>query len=271
MKNIKLLLATVSLCASLSAFAEDRVVATYNDKKVTENEVMEQFKEVFKAQSGFMNKKFSELDKKAQEGLVKGYISAKLLQDEAKKSGIDATPDFQAKMENMKQQLMQQELLDKIMKQKVTDAKIDEDYNKLVQEMKDKEEVKTSHIMVDTEEKAKELKAKLNKGAKFADLAKQFSKDETSKSAGGALGYFTKGQVLPQIEQKAFVMKVGEISEPIKTDFGWHLIKLEDKRKIKVPTKEEAKNMIVVKLSKQVMESYLEDLMTKANTKVNLN
>jgi parvulin-like peptidyl-prolyl isomerase len=271
MRKINLLLATVSLFATMSCFAEDKVVATYNNIKVTDQEVMQQFKEAFKAQPAFQNKKFSELDKKTQETLVKGFISGKLLQEEAKKSGLESSADFQAKLENIKQQLMQQELLDKFIKQQVTESQIDAEYQKFAQEMKDKEEVKASHILLETQDKAKEVKAKLIKGTKFADLAKQFSKDDSSKAMGGALGYFTKGQVLPAIEEKAFVMKIGEVSEPIKTDFGWHILKLEDKRKVKVPTKEEAKNMIVMKLSKQAMEQYLEDLLAKANTKVTLD
>jgi peptidylprolyl isomerase/peptidyl-prolyl cis-trans isomerase C len=271
MKKIKSLLATVSLCATMTCFAEDKVLATYNDKKVTEAEVMTQIKEAFKNQPALQNKKFNELDKKMQTDIVRGYVGGKLLQEEAKKSGFDTTPEFQAKLENVKQQLMQQELLDRQIKQKVTDAQIDEEYKKFADDMKGKDEIKVSHIVVETQEKGKEVKAKLNKGSKFADLAKQYSKDESSKAMGGTLGYFTKGQIVPVIEEKAFAMKVGEISEPIKTDFGWHIIKVEDKRKVKVPSKEEAKNMISVKLSKQVIEAYIEDLINKANTKILIN
>jgi parvulin-like peptidyl-prolyl isomerase len=271
MKKIKFLLGTVSFLAIMSSFAEEKVIAKYNNTKVTEAEVVKQFQDALKNQPAFQNKSFNEIDKKTRETLVKGYIGGKLLQEEAKKAGIDATPAFQAKLDNLKQQLMQQELLDKVIKQKVTEAVIEQEYTKITQEMKDKDEIKVSHILAESQEKAKEVKTKLAKGSKFADLAKQYSKDESSKSSGGMLGYFTKGQILPLIEEKAFAMKVGEVSEPIKTDLGWHIIKIEDKRKVKVPTKEEARNMIVVKLSKQAMEEYLEGLLAKAKTELMIN
>ena len=134
--------------------------------------------------------------------------------------------------------------------------------------MKGKEEVKASHILVDTEEKAKEAKKKLSKGSKFADVVKEFSNDQSTKASGGTLGYFIEGQLVPEFEKKAFSMKVGEISDPVKTQFGWHIIKVEDKRKVKAPSKEEAKQSVVSKLNRDALEKFFDELAKKYDLKM---
>jgi peptidylprolyl isomerase/peptidyl-prolyl cis-trans isomerase C len=170
----------------------------------------------------------------------------------------------------MKKQLVQQEIIDKYLKSAVTDKMIEEEYKKLAASMKDKEEIKVSHILVENEETAKDVKKQLNKGGKFADIAAKYSTDQSSKSSGGTLGYVMQGQLVPEFEKKAFEMKTGEISDPVKTQFGWHVIKLEDKRKATVPSKDEAKPSIQNKLNRDVMEKFFEDLAKKSDVKINL-
>ena len=269
MKKLATLLLSATLLSS-GAYAEDKVLATFKDGKVTEAEIMTQFKDVLSAQPNLKDKKFSELDKNMQEALVRGYVNTKLLEQEAAKSGIENSKEFQDKITNVKKQLMQQEVIEKYLKSALTDKMIDDEYNKLVASLKDKEEVKASHILVDTEDKAKAAKKKLNKGTKFADVVKEFSTDAATKASGGTIGYFTQGQLVPEFEKKAFEMKIGEISEPVKTQFGWHIIKLEDKRKAKIPTKDEAKQSISGKLNREVLEKFFEDLSKKADLKISL-
>ncbi|GBF22627.1 peptidyl-prolyl cis-trans isomerase C [Candidatus Gastranaerophilus sp. (ex Termes propinquus)] len=98
-----------------------------------------------------------------------------------------------------------------------------------VSEEMNEDSVKASHILVDSKEKADELKARAAAGESFDDLAKEFSKCP-SKERGGDLGYFGKGQMVPEFEQAAFATGVGEVSEPVQTQFGWHLIKVADKK-----------------------------------------
>ena len=166
--------------------------------------------------------------------------------------------------------MLQQDLIERQLKDKITDKMIDDEYKKMVAELKGQEEVKTSHILVDTEEKAKEIKKKLNKGSSFADLVKEFSKDEGSKANGGEIGYVTKGQLVPEYEEKAFAMKKNEISEPVKSQFGWHIIKMLDKRAVQVPTKEQAEPSIKNKLSRDVVEKYFADLAEQAKIELKL-
>ncbi|KIL30595.1 peptidylprolyl isomerase [Bacillus subtilis] len=100
-------------------------------------------------------------------------------------------------------------------------------------------EIKASHILVADEKTAKEVKAKLDKGDDFAKLAKEYSKDPGSKDKGGNLGYFTKGKMVPEFDKVVFTMDVGKISEPVKTQFGYHIIKVTDKKTNKFDDKKE--------------------------------
>ena|SRR5690625_1325868 len=109
-----------------------------------------------------------------------------------------------------------------------------------------KTEVEASHILVEDEETAKEVKGKLDKGEDFAKLAKEYSTDESNAEKGGELGFFTVGTMVPEFEEKAFSMDVGEVSEPVQSDFGYHIIKVTDKKESEeeIGTLEEEKDEI---------------------------
>jgi parvulin-like peptidyl-prolyl isomerase len=274
MKKIAIALLTATLVSN-SACAENKsenknVVASYSDGDVTSEQVMEQFKPILDAQPENKNKKFSELDKNVQEMLVKGFINQKLFEKEAEKLGIRESEDFKKKVKATEAQLLQQELIERKLKTAVTDKLIDAEYSKLAKELKGQKEVKVAHILVDTEEKAKQLKEKLTKGSKFEDLVKEFSKDEGSKATGGELGYVMKGQLVPEFENKAFSMKQNEISDPVKTQFGWHIIKVLDSRDVTIPPKEQALNGIKGKLSRDAIEKYITELADKAKIELKL-
>ena len=275
MKKVAIALLSVTLISS-SACAENKeaenknIVATYSEGEVTSEQVMEQFKPMLDMQPENKDKKFSELDKNVQEMLVKGFINQRLFEKEAEKLGIRSSEDFKKKVKAAESQLLQQELIERQLKTAVTDKLIDDEYNKLAKELKGQKEVKVAHILVDTEEKAKEIKKKLNKGSKFEDLVKEFSKDEGSKATGGELGYVMKGQLVPEFESKAFSMKQDEISDPVKTQFGWHIIKALDSRDVKIPPKEQALNGIKGKLSRDAIEKYINELSDKAKIELKL-
>jgi parvulin-like peptidyl-prolyl isomerase len=270
MKKIAIALLSATLISNSACAENKNVVATYSEGDVTSDQVMEQFKPMLDMQPENKDKKFSELDKNVQEMLVKGFINQKLFEKEAEKLGLRNSPEFKKKAKAAEDQLLQQELIERQLKTAVTDKLVDEEYNNLVKELKGQKEVKVAHILVDTEETAKEIKKKLNKGSKFEDLAKEFSKDEGSKVGGGELGYVMKGQLVPEFENKAFSMKKDEISDPVKTQFGWHIIKALDSRDIKAPSKEQALNGIKAKLSRAAIEKYITELADKAKIELKL-
>lgn len=251
--------------SSLALAADGKVVASYTGGEVKDTDIMAQFKPVLEMQTENKGKTFDQLDANVKEALVKGYINIKLIDQEAKAQGLRDTKEFKEKIANVEQQMIQQELIEKYLKTTMTDKMVDDEYNNMIKDLKGAEEVKTSHILVDTEEKAKEIKKKLNKGADFAALAQEFSKDEGSKTNAGEIGYALKGQLVPEYEAKAFAMKKNEISDPVKSQFGWHIIKLLDKRAAKVPTKEQATPGIKNKLSREIIEKYFKELSDKAH------
>ncbi|MDU5081578.1 peptidylprolyl isomerase [uncultured Tissierella sp.] len=107
-----------------------------------------------------------------------------------------------------------------------------------------KEEVRARHILVKTEDQAKEIKEKISAGEDFAQLAKEHSTDEMTKESGGDLGFFGKGKMVKEFEEEAFGLRIGEISNPVKTDYGYHIIKVEEKKEAKEATLEEHKDEI---------------------------
>jgi parvulin-like peptidyl-prolyl isomerase len=270
MKRLATVFLSATLLSSTVLAADNKVVATYTGGNVTADQVMEQFNPVLAMQPESKGKSFSELDKNVQEVLVKGYINSKLLEQEADKLKIRDSQEFKTKIKGIETQMIQQEILERQIKDKITDKMVEDEYKALTTNLKGQEEVKTSHILLDTEEKAKEIKKKLNKGTNFADLVKEFSKDEGSKANGGEIGYVLKGQLVPEYEEKAFSLKKNEVSDPVKTQFGWHIIKMLDKRGVQIPTKEQAEQSIKNKLSKDIVEKYFTELAAKAKIELKL-
>ncbi|MDR0296975.1 MAG: peptidylprolyl isomerase [Rickettsia sp.] len=270
MKRISIAFLSASLLASTAFADEDKIVATYKGGEVRESQVMQQFQSSLDTQPGVKGKKFADFNANLQEMLVRGYIDAKLLEQEAKNSNIESSKEFQAKLTIAKNQMIQQELMERYVKSHVDEKMVNAEYDKLVASLKGKEEVKVSHILVATEKEAINIKNRLNKGEKFANLAKNLSQDEGSKGNGGEIGYITSGQLVPEFENKALSMKVNEISSPVKTQFGWHIINVLDKRPAQVPTKEEAIANITNKLSREVILKYVADLESKADVKIML-
>ncbi|MFZ3360471.1 MAG: peptidylprolyl isomerase, partial [Xanthobacteraceae bacterium] len=125
----------------------------------------------------------------------------------------------------------------------LTDDAMHKVYDEAVKQMAPEEEVHARHILVATEAEAKEIEDQLKKGADFATLAKQKSKDPGAAD-GGDLGYFTKDQMVPEFADAAFKLDKGQISDPVHTQFGWHIIKVEDKRTKPTPTFDEVKPQI---------------------------
>jgi peptidyl-prolyl cis-trans isomerase C len=130
-------------------------------------------------------------------------------------------------------------------------------YDEAVKQMGTEQEVRARHILVPTEEEAKAVLAEIKKGTDFAELAKQKSKDPGAAAEGGDLGYFSKEQMVPEFADAAFKLEKGQVSEPVKTQFGWHIIKVEDKRTKPVPEFDKVKGQIETYVQRKAQADYI--------------
>jgi peptidyl-prolyl cis-trans isomerase C len=147
---------------------------------------------------------------------------------------------------------------DKSVREAVTDAEAKKVYDEKVAGMKPEEEIHARHILVATKEEAQEIAEKLKKGEDFATLAKEKSKDPSVE--GGDLGFFTRSEMLKPFGDAAFALEVNQISEPVETKFGWHIIKVEEKRMRPLPGFDEVKDNIINQLTQQKSKQTLKDL-----------
>ncbi|MEJ0074207.1 MAG: peptidylprolyl isomerase [Alphaproteobacteria bacterium] len=160
---------------------------------------------------------------------------------EAKK--VADSNEFKQKLAYTRTKLLMESYLQSEAKAAVTDAELHKVYDEAVGQMNAEPEVRARHILVETEDEAKAVLAELKKGADFAELAKTKSKDPGSAD-GGDLGYFTKDQMVPEFSEVAFKLDKGQLSDPVKSQFGWHVIKVEDKRNRQPPEFDKVKDQL---------------------------
>lgn len=156
----------------------------------------------------------------------------------------------------------------------ITDEEVEAYFKENKESFDTQEQVKARHILLDDEKTAKEVLKKLDEGGDFAELAKEYSKDEGSGAMGGELGFFTRGQMVPEFEEKAFSMKAGEISEPVKSEFGYHIIEVQENKEEKEAVLKDHIDEIKEKLIESKMQTeyvtWLEEAREKYDIKNNL-
>jgi peptidyl-prolyl cis-trans isomerase C len=151
-------------------------------------------------------------------------------------------------------------LLDTEAKTASTEAAMRKVYDDATKQMKPEEEVHARHILVETEDEAKAVREELDKGGDFAELAKSKSKDPGAAAEGGDLGFFTKDQMVPEFADAAFNLDKGKLSEPVKSPFGWHIIRVEEKRTRPVPDFEQVKPQLESFVVRKAQSEYLAKL-----------
>lgn len=187
------------------------------------------------------------------------FVNSKLVYQAAKAAKIEETPEYKRQLVTAKEDLARKLYLEKMVDEKVTDAEIKKLYDEYASKFESQKEVKAKHILVDTEAKAKEVIAKLKKGEDFVKLAQEYSKDQVD------LGYFTKEVMVPEFSNAAFAMNKGEYSKtPVKTEFGYHVILLEDVRASKPLTLKEVEPQLKNMVTQQVVAQIFDDLVKNA-------
>ncbi|RCW72715.1 peptidylprolyl isomerase [Pseudorhodoferax soli] len=203
-----------------------------------------------------------------QEGqLREEVIMREVFMQEAQKRGLDASPDFQAQMEFARQSLLVRELLVDYQKaHPVTDAEVQAEYDKVkAANSSEGKEYKAQHILVEKEADAKAIIASLKKGGKFEDIAKKQSKDPGSGANGGDLGWANPAGYVKEFGDALTKLKKGQTTDvPVKTQFGYHIIRLNDERQQEFPPLEQVKPQIAQQLQQQKMQQYQQELRAKA-------
>ncbi len=267
------LVLTFASAAPLAAQdAKDPVVATVNGTPITQSDLA-----VAEEEAGQLPP-MSEAAKK--DYLVQFLADAILITKAAenKKLGDDAT--FKRKLEFARQKLLMEALLAQVAKEASTDAAMQAVYNDAFTKIPAEEEVKAAHILVRAtagddkaskaaEDKIKAVIARLNKGEDFAKVAAEVTEDPSGKANGGDLGYFTKEQMVPEFANVAFSLDKGKISAPVKTQFGWHVIKVEDKRTKPKPSFADVKPQVEQFVARKAQAEFVTKL--RADAKIEKN
>jgi peptidyl-prolyl cis-trans isomerase C len=255
--TLALAIACAPIALVSAASAQEVVMATVDGKKITEADLKLAEFEI----GGDLGNLPPATKRRV---LVEYMIENQLFADAAERDKLSAGKAFEDRLSYWRRRALRDEFFDKSVKGDVSDGVAKAFYEDQIKGMKPEEEVQARHILVDTEEKAKELADKIAKGSDFAALAKENSKDPGSKDDGGMLGFFGRGQMVPQFEEAAYRLKKGEVSPPIKSQFGFHLIKLEDRRDKKLPTFEDVKERILNSMIQKKAQEVATALRTKA-------
>lgn len=248
-KKYIILAICILLIGSLIACSNKEMVAKVEDVTITKDELYDLMVQQYGAQA------------------LDSLIGEKLVELEIKKQGIEIPEeDIEAEITKLKNIYGGEEAFNKILEDQdklrdniimgmqlkkllepyidVSDEEIENFFEQNKEYLNQEEQVRASHILVESKEQAEEIKDKLSKGEDFAELAKEYSIDDLSKESGGDLGFFGRGRMVPSFEEAAFTLKEGEISEPVKSDYGYHIIKVEEKKEAKEASLEEFRDDI---------------------------
>lgn len=242
---------------------KEKIVAKVGDREITADELEKQWADA----SRMIIQGVSEFDRKKE--IVNGMIGDQVVIMEAYKEGIDNEVEGDSNFAKQKESILltvlyKREIADKA---QVSESEMKQEYDK------GKEEVHAWHILVETKQEADNVYQSLKNGADFAQLATEKSIDPTVKDNAGDLGFFRWGKMVPEFQEAAFKLKEGEISRPVKSTFGWHIIKVVEKRKVDQPPYEEAKTLLQARLDQakkqQMVTEYFKQLKKKVGFKIN--
>ncbi|MFZ5877044.1 MAG: peptidylprolyl isomerase [Nitrospirota bacterium] len=199
-----------------SAWGGDEV-ATVNGQPISKAA----FDEAVAGMPPHMQERVSTIE--GREALLDDLILREVLLQESKRAGVEKDPEVKRQLEDVRRQILVQATLKKVADTDVTDEKVKAYYEGHQDEFR---QVRASHILVETEEQAKDAKKRVTDGGDFEALAKELSTDPSAKENGGDLGFFQKDQMVKPFAERAFAMKAGEVSDPVQTEFGYHIIKV---------------------------------------------
>ncbi|MEH3118336.1 MAG: peptidylprolyl isomerase [Methylorubrum populi] len=195
------------------------------------------------------------VDEGAKQNLLVDYmVDLKVGAQAAEAAKVGDGPDFKRKLAYFRDKLLLDDYLEREARKAVTPEAAKALYDQTVKSMKPEEEVHARHILVESEDEAKKIAARIKGGEDFAKIAAELSKDPGSKTEGGDLGWFTQERMVKPFADAAFKLAPGQVSDPVKTQFGWHVLRVEEKRTKPVPTFDEMKEQIDQYLTRKAQQ-----------------
>jgi peptidyl-prolyl cis-trans isomerase C len=260
-KKLAALAFTALVAFQAPAFADDAVVAKVGNLEIHQSEL--------DLAVANLDPQLAQLpDDQKKVAALSAAIDVKLLASDATAEKLDQTDDFKKRMQYLTDRELHNAYFKKHVVDTVTDADVKARYDKEVAALPKQEEVHARHILVKTEDEAKDVIKQLDAGKDFAELAKEKSTDP-NKDDGGDLGYFTRGRMVKEFEDAAFSLEKGTYSKtPVKTDFGYHVIKVEDKRDAPPPPFEQVQDQVRQLVMRDKYLALLNDAKAKAKVEI---
>jgi len=247
------LIAFASGAASAQDASRDTVIAVVNGSEITLGEMI-----VTRAQ---LPSQYQQLpDDILWEGVLDQIVQQELLAGQLS----EPTSQIAILLSTQKRSLMAAEVIDRLTNQAITDEALEAAYNARFADAALEEEFNAAHILVDTLEEAQAVVARLGDGADFAETAREISTGPSGPN-GGDLGWFGVGMMVPEFEAAVIALEVGQVSEPVQTQFGWHVIILNDKRQKAAPTLEQVRDELAAQIQQEAIAKALEDLAASAS------
>jgi peptidyl-prolyl cis-trans isomerase C len=258
--------------APIYASATDRVVAKYNGKDCLKSEVTSWIKASNDGKLPENKKDLDDFSPKIQGQIINGYVREKILLDAAEKSKYNDNPEYRHKLAALMQMTKVALYLDEYAKHKISESMLKEGYARYVKALKEHDDLKVSHILFKTEAEADKVYKEIqDKKISFDDAVKQYSVDEGSKARNGQIGTMSYGGVPPEfmnLQQTAYTLKEGEISKPVQTKMGWHILKLLSKQKAKVPSFDEIKPALAAEATERRKQEHVAQLFNAGKVEI---
>lgn len=245
----------IAFASPLSA-QENDVVARVNGKDITEKDIKMALDDV--------RDTLPQMSKAERRDYLVSYLTdLELVSEAARAQGLADEEETKRRIDYMVKRLLMETYLTREGAQVATEEEAHKLYDKVIADIPPEERIRARHILVETEDEAKAIKAEIDGGKDFGEVAKEKSKDPGSGAEGGDLGWFTAEQMVPEFSKAAFALDVGQVSDPVKSDFGWHIIKVEEKRD--KPGYDEVKDQLFEMLARQKQRDIILALREKAN------
>lgn len=249
-----LALAVALALPALAAAQDTAIVARVGDSTITEADIRQ-------AETDFAQE-LAQVPAERRRGiLIDVLVDMELLAQAAVEKGLDKTEDFARRLEFLRTRALRNTFVEKEIVASLTPEEVKAEYDAEIAKFEPQEEMRARHILVETKEEAEKIIKELEGGADFAAIAKERSKDPGSGANGGDLGFFGRGQMVPAFEEAALALQPGAVTkEPVQSQFGWHVIKLEEKRMSAPPPLAEVEEQVRGALLRRKFEAVMGEL-----------